>query len=140
MQRKDQRTRIGVVGSARYDDKVKIKDLIYTLHNNFHENMIIVTGARNSGAEVHVRKFALDFGCPYVEFNPAHTAMTIYSALSEAFYEKPFNPMHYWHRNKLMVSYIDYLFVFLNKNENDKDMNNIISTAVKMNKPHIIIN
>lgn len=140
MARTDTRNRIGIIGSNKYEDKKKIKDLIYKLKSEFGDNMVIVSGGRTIGADTYVKKYALEFGCEFKEFNPAHTPATLYSALRESYYGKPYSPRHFFHRNSLMLKYIDYLFIFINDNDNkNQDINAVINEATKANKKFIIV-
>jgi len=141
MARSDTKTRVGIIGSSKYEDKRKIKELIFKLKNEFQHDFVVVSGGRTSGADVYVKKYALELYCEYKEFNPAHTPATLYSALRENYYDKPYSPRHYFHRNKLMLKYIDCLFIFQNEfDKKNPDIEAVIAEADKLKIKYILIN
>lgn len=139
--RTDMRTRVGVIGSVKYEDKRKIKDLICKLKAKFDRDFVVVSGGRTAGADTYVKKFALEMNCTFKEFNPAHTQFTNYSILSEAYYGKPYSPRYFFHRNSMMLNYVDYLFIFQKEEDvKNPDIEGVIESAKKMNKEFVVIN
>ena len=83
--------RVGIIGSQTYEDKRKIRDMIFKLKQQFGEDLTIVSAGNKSGADRYARKYAIELDCKYIEFNPAHTVRNLYSALHAAYYGKEYN-------------------------------------------------
>jgi len=109
------------------------------LKNKFGENLIIVSGGCPQGADKMAKKYALEFSCYYKEFNPSHTGKNLYSAMNEAFYNKPYIPKNFFHRNKLLAKDVDYLVAFIPRGEDSKGTLHIIKEANKLDKKVVII-
>ncbi len=131
--------KIAIVGSLKYENKNRIKDFIFKLKDKRKE-IIIVSGGRKEGADKYVKKYALEFGFRYKEYNPAHTPETVYSALKRYYYGKPYSPVYYFHRSTLMIKHSDNIVVFIKDDDlNNKDINHVINESTKNKKPLIII-
>jgi hypothetical protein len=72
--------KIGIVGSREYQNFRKVKDTIFALKNKFGDKTTIVSGGCKDGADKFAKKYAIELGCNYIEFNPAHTPKNLYSA------------------------------------------------------------
>lgn len=79
-----------MLGDSHYDKRGHIKDLMFNLKKKFDGKVVIISRG-NEGIEQWVKKFAIEFGLYYVEFNPAHTGYTLYSGMEESFYGKPYH-------------------------------------------------
>ena len=132
--------RIGIVGSRQYENKRKIKDTIFKLTQKFGvDNVEIVSGGCPHGADKYAKKYALELQCHYKEFNPSHTQKNFYSAMPDAFYDKPYNPKNFFHRNKFIAKYVDYLFAFIPEGVPSNGTLNTVKHAKKMEKPVVIV-
>ncbi len=130
--------RIGVIGSREYQNFRKIKDTIFLLTKKF-ENLTIVSGGCRDGADKFAKKYAIELGCSYLEFNPAHTPKNLYSALHENYYGKIYQPKNFFHRNKMLANYVDCLIAFIPKDGKSSGSEHTIKEAKKMNKKVVII-
>ena len=65
--------KVAIIGSREYENARKIKDTLTELKRRFGDKLIIISGVAQHGADKFARKFALEFGLRYREFNPAHT-------------------------------------------------------------------
>ena len=132
--------KIGLVGSNKCENKRKIKETVFKLFKKFGTDLVIVSGGSTNGAEKYVKKYALELGCSYREYNPSHTMKNLYSALHEGFYGKDYKPANFYHRNKLMAKDISSLIVFSDpadtKTEGYLD---IIKNCKKLQKNIVII-
>jgi predicted Rossmann-fold nucleotide-binding protein len=131
--------RIAIVGSRTYENKRKIKEMIYKLKQTFGEVLEIVSGGSQNGADKYAKKFALELGIKYIEFNPAHTTKNLYSALPESYYSKPYHVSQLFHRNELVAKYCDKMIAFRSEGKSS-GTDHAINMAVKHNKPVVIIN
>ena len=75
--------KVAIIGSRTYENVRKIKDLLSDLKRKFGDELMIISGGCKDGADKYARKYALEFGIQYKEFNPAHTPRNLYSAMSE---------------------------------------------------------
>ena len=129
--------RVGVIGSRTYENKRKIRDMIFMVKNKFKEDLTIVSGGCKDGADKYAKKYALEMGCNYIEFNPAHTQRNLYSALHDAYYGKEYNVKYFFQRNKMLVDYIDYLIAFVSDDSNGAMYT--VNAAKKKGKKVVII-
>lgn len=82
--------RIAMLGDTHYDKRNQIKDLMFKLKKKFDGKVVIVSRG-NDGIEQWIKKFAIEFGLYYVEYNAAHTEQNLYSGMDESFYGKPYH-------------------------------------------------
>ena len=131
--------KVGIIGSREYQNFRKVKDTIFALKNKFGDNIIIVSGGCKDGADKFAKKYAIELGCNYIEFNPAHTPKNLYSALHENYYGKIYQPKNFFHRNKMLAKYVDCLIAFVPKGGTANGTANTISEAKKYKKKVVII-
>ena len=110
--------RVGIIGSRTYENKRKIREMIWKLKNQFKDELTIVSGGCVDGADKYAKKFALELDCKYLEFNPAHTNRNLYSALHDAYYGKEYSTKYFFQRNKMLANYVDYLIAFMTDDSN----------------------
>ena len=116
-----EKVRVGIVGSRLYENKLKIKEFIFKLKQKFdgeNKRVIVVSGGCKDGADKYAKKYALELDCKYLEFNPAHTQRNLYSALHDAYYGKEYSTKYFFQRNKMLVSYVDYVIAFMTDDSN----------------------
>ena len=132
--------RIGIVGSRYYENRRKIKETIYKLRQKFKGDLVIVSGGCSDGADRYAKKYALEMECKYKEFNPSHTTPNLYSACNENFYNKTYSPKNFFHRNKLLAKYCDYVIGFIPDGQKSNGTNHTLIEAKKLGKKIVIIN
>lgn len=130
--------KVGVIGSPLYENKSKIKETIFKLKKTFGDTLVVVSGGRANGADKHVKKYSLEFGCKYKEFNPSHTKKNLYSVLHENAYGKPYSPRNFFIRNSMMIKYVDYMVVFVEEGKGNPDIAHIIEETRKKGKKLIM--
>ena len=131
--------KLGITGTTTYENKSKIKNMIFQI-KQMDEDVLIVGIGDKQGADKYIRKIALEFGCKYQEANLPHTAPTLYSMMNEGFYNKPYNVKNFFLRNNTFTRYIDRLLVFDNTNGADKKTTNLIKAAKRAKKIVVVIN
>ena len=131
--------RIGIIGSRLYESRKKIKNTVFGLKNKFGDDLLIVSGGCQHGADKYAKKYALELGCNYKEFNPAHTTPNLYSAMNEGYYNKPYQPKNFFHRNGLLAKYVDCLIAFIPENDEANGTWNTVRAAKKIGKKIVII-
>lgn len=131
--------KVALTGSKNYENKRKIKETIFKLMKNYPE-IVIVSGGCKDGADKYVKKYALELGCQYLEFNPAHTHKNLYSALHENYYGKSYHVKNFFMRNSMMAKYCNCMMMFISDNDLDtKGSLNAIQEAKKHGKKVVII-
>ena len=131
--------KVAVVGSRDYQNIRKIKDTLFQLKQKFGDKLIIISGGAKHGADKFARKYALEFGMRYREFNPAHTTKNLYSAMSDDYYEKPYHVSQFHHRNMLIARDCDVMMAFIGQHDSANGSMSAIKQAKKLNKPVTII-
>ena len=131
--------KIAVVGSRSYANSRKVKEFIYELRQRFGTDLTIISGGAKAGADKYARKFALEFGITYEEYNPAHTPRNLYSAMHRTYYSKPYHVSQFHHRNKLIAKACDMLIAFAPTDNLSNGTASIIAFAKKLNKKVLII-
>ena len=86
-----------------------------------------------------VRKFALEFGMPYQEYNPSYTGRNIYSALPEAYYGKKYHFSQLLHRMRILAENCDYMIIMNNENNLNPQLKTAYNKINKLEKPVVVI-
>ena len=131
--------KVAIIGSREYENSRKIKDTLTELKKRFGDKLIVISGGAQYGADKFARKFALEFGIRYREFNPAHTVKNLYSAMTETYYEKPYHVSQFHHRNMLIARDCDVMIAFIANGANSNGSMSAIKKAKKLNKRVTII-
>ncbi len=131
--------KVALIGSRDYANIRRIKDTLFQLKQKFGSDLIIISGGAKYGADKFARKYALEFGIRYKEFNPAHTTKNLYSAMSDDYYGKPYHVSQFHHRNMLIARDCDVMIAFINEQESSNGSMSAIKKAKKLNKPVTII-
>ena len=131
--------KVALIGSRDYANIRRIKDTLFQLKQKFGSDLIIISGGAKYGADKFARKYALEFGIQYKEFNPAHTTKNLYSAMSDDYYSKPYHVSQFHHRNMLIARDCDVMIAFISEQESSNGSMSAIKKAKKLNKPVTII-
>ena len=131
--------KVAVIGSRQYENVRKIKDTLTNLRQKFGDDLVIISGAAKDGADKYARKYALEFGIRYKEFNPAHTPRNLYSAMSDEYYGKPYHVSQFHHRNQLLARDCDVMIAFIPQGVKSDGSLSAIKSAEKYNKQVVII-
>ena len=132
--------KIAIVGSREYENVRKVKNLLTDLRRKFGDKLIIISGGAKQGADKYVKKYALEFGIKYKEFNPAHTVHNLYSAMSEGYYGRPYHVSQFHHRNMLIAKDCNYMIALIpNHATAYHGSESAIKQAIKLDKKVVII-
>jgi hypothetical protein len=131
--------KVAMIGSRRYENKRKIKETLTNLRRRFGDELIIISGGAHDGADKYARKFAIEFGISYREFNPAHTPKNLYSAMTESYYGKPYHASQFHHRNYLIAQDCDVMMAFIPYEDRSPGSESAIKAAKRLGKKVIII-
>ena len=131
--------KVAVIGSRQYENVRKIKDTLTNLRQKFGNDLVIISGGAKDGADKYARKYALEFGIRYKEFNPAHTPRNLYSAMSDEYYGKPYHVSQFHHRNQLLAQDCDVMIAFIPQGVKSDGSLSAIKSAEKYDKKVVII-
>jgi len=132
-------SRIAVIGNTGWQNKRKIQETLQMLKKKFGDELIVVGAGGNEGANSMVRKFALEFGLQYEEYNPSFSGYNIYSAMPESYYGKPYHFSQLHHRMKLIAERCDYMMIMTNEMQLDPVLQTAWTKSKKLNKPVVIL-
>ena len=130
--------KVGIIGSNTYENKLRIKEIIYKLKQKHGDKLEIISRGGLQGAEKYVRKYALELGVQYKEFNPSHTNRNLYSAMNESFYNKPYQPFNFILRDKIFANYVDVCFC-LNDGTTTTTLKTCLEHLEKNKKKYVIV-
>jgi len=139
MKAEPEKLKIAIIGSRVYENKRKIRDMIFKLKQTFGDSLEIVSGGSLNGADKYAKKFSLELGVNYKEFNPAHTVKNLYSAMPDSYYGKPFHVSQLFHRNSLIAKYCDKMIIFRSEGKSNGS-DHAMKEAVKLEKPVVVVN
>ena len=132
--------RVAIVGSRKYTNKKKVKEFIFKLKEKFGDDVEIVSGGQQFGADGYAKKSALEFDMKYAEFPPSHYAYNMHCVLEVNNYNKPYYISNYFKRNRQIVEYSDVVVAFIPEGVESKGTMNTIGHANRLNKKVVIIN
>jgi len=131
--------RVAVVGNTNWQNKRKGQETMQMLKRKFAEELIVVGAGGNEGANSMVRKYALEFGIEYEEYNPSFSGYNMYSAMPESYYGKPYHFSQLHHRMKLIAERCDYMMIMTNEMQLDPVLQTAWTKSKKLNKPVVIL-
>jgi hypothetical protein len=126
--------KIAIIGSRKYTNEIKIKDLIFKLQQKYGAELEIVSGGQPLGADGFAKKYALFFNVRYVEFPPAHFEYNQWCGKEPFFYSKKYHVSNYFKRNKEIAEYADIVYAFIPAGLVSKGTESTIKFAMKANK------
>ena len=103
---------IALIGSPRYENVRNIRDFIFNVKTKLGNNINIISRGNADGCEKYVKKYAIEFGLRYTEYNPAHTNKNLYSGMNDTYYSKPFHPTQKLHQYDCVIKHADKIFYF----------------------------
>ena len=131
--------KVAIIGSRNYENTRKVKTLLTDLKKRFGDELTVISGGCPDGADKYVKKFSIEFGINYKEYNPAHTPKNLYSAMSEHYYGKPYHVSQFHHRNNLIAKNCDMMIALIPDGESAKGSESAIKSAQKHNKKVVIL-
>ena len=130
--------RIAIIGNKEWQNRRKVQEILNKLRSDY-DNPIIVGAGGKEGANFMVRKYALEFGMKYEEYNPSYTGHNLYSALPEGYYGKNYHFSQLLHRMRLLAENCDYMILLNNQNEMNPQLKTAYNKINKLNKPVVIL-
>jgi hypothetical protein len=135
-------TRIAIIGSTGWQNRRKVQETLQKLKTQFInelDDLIIVGAGGTEGANSMVRKYTLEFGLRYEEYNPSFSGYNMYSAMPESYYGKPYHFSQLHHRMKLIAERCDYMMIMTNEDTLDPVLKTAYNNVNKLKKPVVIL-
>ena len=132
--------RVAIIGSRDWTNTRKTKDIIWQLKQKFGADITIISGGDRQGADKLARKYAIEMGVHYIEYNPAHTVRNLYSGMPDSYYSKNYHATQFHHRNDLIAKNADYCIALIPTTANSSTGTAYtIKRFKKLGKPVIIM-
>ena len=130
--------KVAVIGNKDWQNKRKVQETLRRLKTQFDEVQVIGAGG-SEGANNMVRKYALEFGMNYKEYNPSYSGYNLYSAMPKTYYGKTYHFSQLHHRMKLIAENCDYMIIMTNENKMDPVLKTAYSNINKLKKPVVLL-
>jgi len=131
--------KVGVIGNSEWQNKRKIQQVLLDLKNRFNNNVTIIGAGGKEGANYMIRKYSLEFGMTYQEYNASYSGHNLYSALPESYYGKPYHFSQLLHRMRILAENCDYLVILNNQDKLNPQLKTAYNKINKLNKPVTIL-
>lgn len=131
--------KVAVIGSTGWQNKRKVQDTLFRLNKQFGDELIVIGAGGNEGANSMVRKYALEFGINYQEFNPSFSGYNLYSAMPETYYGKSYHFSQLHHRMKLIAERCDFMMIMTQEDQLDPVLKTAYTKQQKLGKPVVIL-
>tara|TARA_R100000951_G_scaffold116204_1_gene127066 strand:+ start:1236 stop:1646 length:411 start_codon:yes stop_codon:yes gene_type:complete len=131
-------TNVAVIGNKNWQNRRKVQETLQGLKSKFDEVVIVGAGG-SDGANSMIRKYALEFGMNYKEYNPSYSGYNLYSAMPKTYYGKSYHFSQLHHRMKLIAQNCDYMIIMTNESTMDPFLKTAYSNINKQNKPVVLL-
>jgi hypothetical protein len=129
--------KVAIIGSRDWQSKRKIQEVFSKLKQLPGPVMILGAGGKE-GANFLVKKYAIELGFNYLEFNPSYTGFNLYSAMPETYYGKKYHFSQLLHRMQLIANAADKMMI-LSTGELDPQLDTAYKRMKKLNKSVVIL-
>ena len=130
--------KVAVIGNKNWQNRRKVQETLRQLKNKYPDVQVIGAGGAE-GANHMVRKYALEFGMSYKEYNPSYSGYNLYSAMPKTYYGKSYHFSQLHHRMKLIAENCDYMIIMYNENVMDPFLKTAYNNINKQNKPVVLL-
>ena len=131
--------RVAIVGSRKYENRRKIKDFIFKLIQKHGDDLVVISGGCDDGADRYAKKYALELGAQYREYPPFHEVHNLYCALPESCYGKPYSVKYFFVRNKQVAQNSDVVVGFIPEGIKSSGTVSTLKYAKKFGKKVMVI-
>jgi hypothetical protein len=132
--------RIALAGSLKWDDRVKIKDVIFNLKQRLGVKLDVISGGLKNGADSICKKFCLEFDIEFAETPPHDYQWTPYCTEPSYMYGKGYNSKNIYIRNEKLSNDCDILIMFRLKDDDSQFLDDLIKRFQKKGKKILVIN
>jgi len=131
--------RVAIIGNTDWQNKRKIQETLSKLKAKFNDDVIGIGAGGVEGANRMVKKYAIEMGMQYEEYNPSFTGYNIYSAMPESYYGKSYHFSQLHHRMKLIAENADYVMILSNESKLHPVLETALKAAKKLEKPVVLL-
>ena len=131
--------KIALIGNSEWQNRRKVQETLHGIKNRFSEDAIVIGAGGNEGANFMIRKYTLEFGMKYVEYNPSFSGYNLYSAMPETYYGKKYHFSQLHHRMNLIADQCDYMIIMTNTDTLDPVLKTALTRIKKLNKPVVVL-
>jgi hypothetical protein len=131
--------RVAVIGNTGWQNRRKVQETLQQLKQRFGNELIVIGAGGQEGANSMVRKYTLEFGIKYEEYNPSFSGYNMYSAMPESYYGKSYHFSQLHHRMKLIAERCDYMMIMTNEDALDPVLKTAYTNINKFKKPVVIL-
>ena len=132
--------KIALAGSLKWDDRIKIKEVIYSLKQKFGSELNVVGGGLKNGADSICKKFCLEFDIEFAEMPPHDYQWNPFCAEPAYMYGKGYNSKNIYIRNEKLAVECDVFILFRIKDDDSQFLDNLIVRFQKKDKKILVIN
>jgi len=123
-----------MLGDDTYQDKLKIKNIIFALREKFGKDKVkFATLGRDSGVDRFVKNDCMRFEVKYGEFPPYHGNHNQDCIMPEQRFEKTYDSRYYFWRENDAIKWANVVMIFANK-KNIKEFVRNVKRAKKLDK------
>jgi len=130
---------VAVLGNTNWQNRRKVQQTLTELKHRFADAVIILGAGGKEGANSMIRKYTLEFGLNYQEYNPSFSGYNLYSAMPKTYYGKQYHFSQLHHRMKLLAQNCDYMIIMNNEETLDPVLKTAFSNIKKLKKPVVIL-
>jgi hypothetical protein len=130
--------KVALIGNKHWQNKRKVQETLRELKTKFDDVQVIGAGG-SEGANNMIRKYALEFGMNYKEYNPSYSGYNLYSAMPKTYYGKSYHFSQLHHRMKLIAENCDYMIIMTNEDKMDPVLKTAYSNINKLKKPVVLL-
>ena len=131
--------KVAVIGNKEWQNKQKVQDTLLNLKRQFGNELIVVGAGGTEGANHMIRKFTLEFGIKYEEYNPSYSGRNLYSALPPSYYGKKDHFSQLLHRMRILAENCEYMIILNNENKLNPQLKTAYTRITKLEKPVVIL-
>jgi len=130
--------KIAIIGNKDWQNRRKVQEILQRLKTE-NTNVTVIGAGGSEGANHMVRKYALEFGMNYKEYNPSYSGYNLYSAMPKTYYGKSYHFSQLHHRMKLIAENCDYMMIITNEDTLDPFLKTAYNNINKRNKPVVLL-
>jgi len=132
-------SKVAIIGSTDWQNKRKVQETLQGLKTRFGSDLVVIGAGGPEGANYMVKKYSIEFGIEYREFNPSFTGSNLYSAMPESYYGKSYHFSQLHHRMKLIAQHCDYMMILASESVLHPVLKTAYSNVKKLEKPVTIL-
>ena len=130
---------VAILGNTNWQNRRKVQKTLTELKQRFSNEVIVLGAGGKEGANSMIRKYTLEFGLNYKEYNPSFSGYNLYSAMPKTYYGKQYHFSQLHHRMKLLAQNCDYMIIMTNEEKLDPVLKTAYNNINKLNKPIVIL-